>query len=341
MTMAEEPAICSNLACKVSEGQPCVEGYTPIDTCPYFGKEPDARSMEKNEGGEKVELEQGILHLAEGEALSADQSFNVLNLLSTRVIGLVGPNAAGKTSLIAGIYDLFQEGPIGSTAFAGSATLFGFEQLCHHARAASRRDVPYQPRTHYGSDVTFFHLDVKRSDLSPVESLLIADRAGEDYVAVTHDISQAVRLFELRRADVITILVNGDGLIDDEERHETRVLLPSIIHGLLESSILFGGRRLAIVLTKQDAILQSPHPDRVKADFETMVESVRERYGAGFSNIEPFVIAASPQSQNVKRGEGLQKLLEFWLEPIDAPAVARPIIAEGRMFDVLQPREST
>jgi hypothetical protein len=233
----------------------------------------------------------------------------------SRAIGLIGPNESGKTSLIAGVYDLLQEGPVSSVGFAGSSTLIGFEKVCHLARAASRRTVPHTERTSRGADATFFHLDLHREGIG-LTSLFIADRSGEDYLTANDQISQADQFFEIRRADCVTLLVNGEQLADTGQRHEVKAVTPQVIDALVESEAIRRGCRLAIVLTKKDSVVASPHSDRVHRDFEGLAAAIRRSHSDYLGEIQSFVVAASPKDcEEVVRGEGVGDLLLFWLKP--------------------------
>ena len=167
---------------------------------------------------------------------------------------------------------------------------------------------------------------------------MIADRAGEDYMAIADEAANAAKLFELRRADTITLLVNGDRLVDDAERQETRGAVLAILQGLREGGDLPVGRQLAIVLTKEDCVLASPHSQRAARDMSDILARVRARHGDLFAAIEGFVIAAAPRGRSpVARGAGLDRLLAYWLRaPATAPA-PQTRATGTRVFDRLRP----
>ncbi|MFN3249389.1 TRAFAC clade GTPase domain-containing protein [Roseibium album] len=277
-----------------------------------------------------------VITLSLGEALNRTNASALQRKRISRMIGIIGPADAGKSSLMASIYDIFQTGPFADLEFAGSSTLIGFEKVCHDARVASRRDAPHMERTSAGAEATFFHLDLQSID-SNVVSLFISDRSGEDYLAAADDLSRADEFFELRRADVVTLLVNGEHLTLSEHRHEVKAITPQIVDALVEAGSFRRGCRLAAVLTKQDSVLASPRADRVQREFDSIVNAIVERHGSHFSNIERFLIAASPKdSTKVKRGEGVDQLLQFWLRATPFPSSIRPPLSDStRMIDLL------
>lgn len=306
---------CANEECNFAIDGKCVEGY-PLDECPHL-TEVSVEEIEEVEEPDDPSSEENLINLALGDALSQARASSLQCRRVSRVVGIVGPNDAGKTSLVASVYDLLQEGPIGEVSFAGSSTLIGFEKICHDSRLSSRRDQPHMERTSAGAEATFFHLDLT-SGGGEVTSLFIGDRSGEDYLAAADDLSLADEFFELRRADVVTLLVNGEQLASSEHRHEVKALTPQIVDALVEAKALRQGCQLAIVLTKKDAVLASDYRDRVARDFEAMVDLIGRRHADYLGVVKRFIVAASPKdATNVKRGEGVDQLLFFWLHSRD------------------------
>jgi hypothetical protein len=333
--MAGQSLRCANSECNFAVDGRCVEGFA-LEECPHVSTL-DVDDIEEVEEAEpRREDEARVLPLALGEALARRDASSLQRRRPSCAIGIVAPNDAGKTSLIASVYDLLQTGPIDGIGFAGSSTLIGFEKVCHDARTSSRRGMPHTERTSAGADATFFHLDLRPMD-GDVLSLFIADRSGEDYLAVADDLARSAGFFELRRADVLTVLVNGEHLADSAQRHETKAVTPQMVGALVEAGSIRRGCRLAIVLTKQDVVLASPHAARVEADFGELVDGIVEDLGTHFAKIERFAIAASPRDvANVQRGQGVDRLLRFWLRPGALPQPAlRHRNESTRLIDLL------
>lgn len=338
--MASQPRGCANQECNVASDGKCVEGYT-LDECPH-ATHISVEDIEEVEDDVASPAPSTVLNLSLGDALDRETASVLQCRRVSRTIGIIGPNDAGKTSLVAGVYDLLQDGPVAGVGFAGSSTLIGFEKICHDARAASRRDAPHTERTIAGAEATFFHLDLRPPD-GEVVSLFIGDRSGEDYLAAADDLARAGEFFEIRRADVVTLLVNGEHLVSSEHRHEVKAAATQIIDALVESNSLRLGCRLAIVLTKEDTVLASAHAERAHREFGELVEAVRSKHGGYLGELSSFVVAASPRDTTyVKRGEGVDRLLLYWLEAAPAPrTVPRRKSESGRMMDLLDAAEAT
>jgi len=332
--MPPQPKICTNEDCRLAVDDKCVEGYD-LDECPHVTRI-SVEDIREVELPEIVRETAQVASLSLGDALDRSQASALQRRRISRTVGIIGPNDSGKTSLVASVYDLLQEGPVADVGFAGSSTLIGFEKVCHHARAASRRDTPHTERTSGGVEATFFHLDVRPVD-GDVVSLFIGDRSGEDYLAAADDLSRADEFFELRRSDVVTLLVNGEHLASPEHRHEAKAMTPQIVDALVEAGSFRRGCRLAVVLTKEDSILASPHAARVQREFDAMVDAIIQTHGGYLGEIDRFIVAASPKDcANVKRGKGVDRLLLFWLRATSPPAPIEQIVSESsRMFDLL------
>ncbi len=123
---------CSNAECKVRIDGVCVEGRS-IQDCPYYAA--------ASEVGEPV-VDGGLVSVEEDDLEAIEEAVRLVSIdaaahlreFEASVIAIVGPSAAGKTSLIAGLYELFLRGPVGAFEFAGSKTLHAFEEVCHGAR---------------------------------------------------------------------------------------------------------------------------------------------------------------------------------------------------------------
>ena len=106
-----------------------------------------------------------------------------------------------------------------------------------------------------------------------------------------------------------------------------------MLQALLDGESLPKGSRLALVLTKLDAVQTSPLAERVERDFSGLVADVRRLFRNQFAEIEPFRIAASPKSDTLARGTGVPSLLSFWLKPaVVSVHASAPAPAPSRAF---------
>lgn len=334
--------VCANPDCRVAETGRCVEGLE-LDACTYYGLEPVDAEMD----GEELD-EQGdnlSVMLPSAGTLSPEDASHVIRQGGSRVIAVLGPSDSGKTSLIASLYDLFQEGSVAGVEFARSRTLHAFEQTCHDARAASRRSEPHMSRTPIG-EVSFYHLEIGGLQDGKNIALLLGDRAGEEYRAAADDVSVVAGFSEVARADTLTVLVDGERLLDTGTRHNLRSDINMMLQGLDEGGALRAGSRLALVLTKLDAVTAADHRERALRDFDSLLYDVRRLFGHSLSEVEPFQVAASPKINVLPRGTGVADLLSFWIRPAAPPKISAPtrsnsVRAFARLRPLVEPVEET
>ena len=150
---------------------------------------------------------QPFFTIARGDPLSVSAASEMLKAGGASLVVLVGQAEAGKTSLIAEVYDAFQYDAYLSLSFRGSLTLTGFEKICHKVRGASRGSDLSQERTDVTTDPVFYHLALC-ADKDLPKNVLIADRSGERYREALDRPSLILECVELRRATVLNLLVD-------------------------------------------------------------------------------------------------------------------------------------
>lgn len=334
--MSTVEVTCSNADCRVAVDGKCVEGL-PFDKCQFYGKELSI-AVPAGVEAQAAEPPKAGVDLEAGTALNSVKAGAVLRLTPSRVVAIIGTHDCGKTSLLAGIYNSFQEDAVGGFSFAGSSTLHSFEEICHNSRVASKRGIAHSQRTKRG-EVVFYHLDLKVPGEEGPVALLLADRSGEEYEEVADEISNARPMFELRRADTVTLLIDGGRLCDPKTRHDVMGAVSPIVQGLREAGAFRRRPQMAIVLTKNDAVRGSDRAAVAASDFERLVTSLKQRFGDDFTDIRDFVTAASPKNMTVKRGDGLAELLGFWLQPPRPEPLSQRSVSDDRVFSKLAPRE--
>lgn len=343
-TEQDESVRCENADCKVAEDGKCIEGIPDLANCSHFGK---SVVLVQRSRLAAAPAEPVGVRLSSAEALSMAEAQSVIRNCASNVIGIVGPQDAGKTSLIACIFDLFQSRTVGDFAFAGSSTLYAFERACHETRRESGNKHADMERTPKGI-ATFLHLDLANCISLEKRAVLFANRAGEDYTDAQSDPGLGAGFFELQRSDTLTMLVDGERLLDLGARQQVRDDILLTLRALVEGEATQPNQRIAVVMTKVDAINSASEPDRSRATafFEEIFKDVVDQFSKQFLEIKRFEVAASPKGGDTPRGTGMETLLGYWMErpgrsiPVPVPRVG-PLA--GRVFGRLtrsQPKAS-
>lgn len=122
---------CANAECNFAVDGRCVEGFA-IDECPHVSTL-EVDDIEEVDEAEPLREEEKVVSLASGETLIRGDASSLQRRRPSRSVGIVAPNEAGKTSLIASVYDLLQNGPV--------ETLAATEELRELAKPSDRIKV--------------------------------------------------------------------------------------------------------------------------------------------------------------------------------------------------------
>ncbi|MCY0854990.1 hypothetical protein OMK73_15455 [Cupriavidus sp. D39] len=216
---------------------------------------------------------------------------------------VAGPDA-GKTTMIATIYELLHRGRLDGYRFAGSETLRGYEERCHLARIASNRETPDTPRTPRRAQLNFTHLRVATD--AGIADLVFSDRSGEHFDTVLDYPTQIAEFAELARADAILLLVELDRLAATPHpcvSYLRRLVMAMSQCGLLE------GKILRVVGTKADRLNSAALIERTTAALMDLAGDLTRRANCDVA-IRPLVTASRRGPGNGGSGRGLKELLD-------------------------------
>ena len=188
-------------------------------------------------------------------------------------------------------------------------------------------------------EVLFYHLELGGGRAEHGLTLLLADRSGEEYSEVADDSAAIENLPEVQRANSITLLVDGGRLLDMAKRHNIRSEVSMILQSLLDGGAIRSHQPLAVVLTKLDLVLDSPHRARAEADFAGLVDHLEKIFAGRIGQVGRFKVAAYPKTSQCPRGEGIAELLDFWLEETASVLPMKPVAPKYlRAIDRVRPR---
>jgi double-GTPase-like protein len=303
---------CTREGCQVASSGKCLEGFDPVDTCPYA-----AVSTPSGDEGAVSAAVSAFVDLPTGEALSELQAAEVTRQATTRVIVLAGPSGSGKTTILTSLFEGFLEAPFANYLFAGSRTLAGFERRCHDARTLSERKIAHTVHTQVEAS-DFLHLAVSVPSgnfLGPMH-LLLSDVSGERFRAL-RDSTDAVRnMGMLKRADHLCVVVDGAKLVDSNERYDAQTDARMLLRCIVQEQVLAPSCKIQIVFSKWDVIMAHSAPEEVLSFVEKLRTLLQK--AADNTPIQFFEVAARPQSKRLPFAFGLPTLFHVW---VDQPVV--------------------
>lgn len=174
------------------------------------------------------------------------------------IIGLVGPENSGKTSLLAFVYLWFLgHGKIGDWSFAGSWTLGGWESVVQHCRWTGEPPPSFPPHTSStGRHPGMLHVTLRHSVSGMMRDVMFTDAPGEWFTRwsrAPHEATAVGARWVIDRSSVLLLLVDSAALADSEKLPQTRRATRDIIERVGAERARYP---LIVVWTKDDIAVQ-------------------------------------------------------------------------------------
>jgi Double-GTPase 2 len=265
----------------------------------------------------------GWVSLPSADLLSVEDADALLRWRPANLVAIIGERNAGKTTLIAELYERFLRGPFGGQMFAHSLTLLGFEQRSYLSRAFSGAAKPKTPRTPPQDVLRFFHLGLVPQDLSGARTdLLVSERAGETYRNVRDRPAEGLSLTEVVKAKTVAFIVDGERLADELRRAEAFASARNIFRALADAGAIPASAEVQLVTTKFDLIAGDDH-EVVRQMLSEFEERLAALYGPKFARFSTWRTAARDPEGVHDPAWGVAPLLGSWLNP-PAPPIPEP-----------------
>ncbi|WP_157489231.1 hypothetical protein [Lysobacter sp. Root916] len=241
------------------------------------------------------------------------------------IVSLLAGPEAGKTTLIATMYELARRRGYRDLRFAGSDSIRGFEERCHLSRHVSGAEHADTQRTR-GGPPQFLHLRLAGQTRS--FDFLLADRAGEFVTRVLAYPDSIATFPEVVRADHLLLLVDGSELFHRAPQANSTA---KRVFQALEQNNLLGSRPLHIVVTKKD-MFSGIELDKVEQRAQRLGEFFSERHRL----VHLHLTGARARAGEAEFGEGIEELLQALLPREVAPMyVAVPTGLTTHLDDAL------
>lgn len=291
---------CSVAECSAATDGQCFQGNdSPLD-CPEF----ELIAADEDAEPEDGRAPSTVLPVPHGYGLRPGDLHHVLRREFPTWVVPLGTVEAGKTTLLAVLFEQLSGGRMRRWSYVSSATTFGFAQRSHYASMRSGRDRAGTPRTSGAAGSEVLHVRCRAEEQSP-QSFLFADVSGEHVDELVRGGERHEALVNAAtRADVVLILIDGALAAEPGSRQSAIRHAVDIVHVTPELPIR-ADAQVAIVLTKVDQFTDDA-ADAVIADVAQAVTQVM--------GLEPhvFAVAARPQpGTEVPAAAGVEDLLDF------------------------------
>ena len=177
-----------------------------------------------------------------------------------RIVGVIGPREAGKTTCLAVFYTLLlRSGRLGERLFSGSYTLAGWEGLARYTRWAPGRPPTFPPHTtsYATRQPGLLHVGVR--DRAQLHDVFLTDAPGEWFTEwARNDASSAAEgaRWIAQHADTFLLFIDTERLSAPATRGEARNQFQLLLERIAQVT---DGRPLLLVRSKCDI----PLPDGI------------------------------------------------------------------------------
>jgi hypothetical protein len=328
--------LCSKPGCQVATTGKCDLGKDPVESCHNYAQPESAKELDQEPDPAPSAPKIEPVEICSGDVMHLDELSAFSRCHRIRSVSLIGEHKAGKTTLIAAIYEAFCKGPFAGLQFAGSRTLVGFSKRHYLALLNSKREEPTVPRTSRDDPVSFFHLALATGSSARPIHLIMSDRSGEAYADARTDTSLIDGLDELRLADRACFMLDGARLAVVDQRAAYTRQFKQMIHAFCDNHALANVKAIEILATKADVIQALPNATDHARFLDDYEMQIAEEFKGGGVDISFHRICALPRSDLSVGYLGLEEVIRRWTAPDPLPDVAQPPIAGAiRQLDQL------
>ena len=297
---------CPQPNCFADDNTTCTLGHIQLDVCPEW-KRISKSGVAAPSNADQMLLPWSGLAMGESD----------LNFVSGRVkpitVGIVGPESAGKTTILGAFYLLLGRGALTTDAnsFSNSYTLAGWEAVATCLRWKPGQPPSFPPHTPSGTARApgMLHLGFRRED-GALRDFLFADAPGEWFQkwAINEQAADAEGArWIARHADVTLLIADRQALAGAKmgaARNDFQLLAQRAV---AEAR----GRRIALVWTKGDVDVAP-----------AMEAQIRKAVASVSSSVPEFTVSVHPRGED-KAAEGFRELFE-WILSTKRPGVHLP-----------------
>lgn len=269
----------------------------------------------------------GFVKLPHGLALTVAETYPITASEVSKTIILIGPFDSGKTTIETTIYQLFQRKPFAGLYFAGSQSLFGYEERAFYTRLESKKEIATTPRTSRSANEIFLHLKLYDNTTKTKTNFLFGDISGEEiysYLGNIETISE--KMPYLKSVDSYVFILDGKQLADKNKRNGAIDQAYNMARTIFDAKLYSSSTRVQIVISKYD-ILKTNDGANLETTIDKRLQCIVDLLKKYVNEVTVHRVAAMPEPGDLEVGYGLEELLSTWNKPrIDKQAAESYVI---------------
>lgn len=251
--------------------------------------------------------------LTSGRALNEKELYQLSSRKHTKIIYVLGPVKSGKTTFEAMLYAFFLKNINSEIMFAGSETLFGFEERLNYLRTNSGNSEPQMARTSKDERRCFLHLNLLNTVTNHYRNLVFVDVSGEMFEGCKTNrlvLEQDLQFLDI--ASNIVLFIDGESLLNDSLRNGCVLKVKTFLKTLSSSACFNDKCCIDIIISKNDLVyanaddLLNNYIDNLDNEFSAFKD---------IFTIKLFRIEAlNPSIKDEKHSTNLVELLKYWMK---------------------------
>lgn len=254
----------------------------------------------------------GFVKLPHGLALTVAETYPITASEVSKTIILIGPFESGKTTIETTIYQLFQRKPFAGLYFAGSQTLFGYEERSFYTRLESKKETATTPRTSRFADEIFLHLKLYDITTKTKTNYLFGDISGEEIYSHLGNVETICeKMPYLKTADSYVFILDGKQLADKNKRNGAIDQAYNMARTIFDAKLYSSSTRVQVLISKYD-ILKKDDDAYLEAAIDKRLQCIVDLLKKYVSEVTVHKVAAMPELGGFDVGYGLEELLSTW-----------------------------
>ncbi|MCY6356009.1 TRAFAC clade GTPase domain-containing protein [Clostridium sp. ZS2-4] len=274
----------------------------------------DIETLDSNEIIEE-DGRSGFIKLPHGLALTVAETYPITASEVSKTIILIGPFDSGKTTIETTIYQLFQRKPFSGLYFAGSQSLFGYEERSFYTRLESKKEIATTPRTSRFADKIFLHLKLYDSTTKTKTNYLFGDISGEEIYSHLGNVETiSEKMPYLKSVDSYVFILDGKQLADKNKRNGAIDQAYNMARTIFDAKLYSSSTRVQVLISKYDIIKKNDDAN-LETTIDKRLECIVDLLKKYVSEVTVHKVAAMPEPGDFEVGYGLEELLSTWNKP--------------------------
>lgn len=265
-----------------------------------------------SEGIAEEDGRSGFVKLPHGLALTVAETYPITASEVSKTIILIGPFDSGKTTIETTIYQLFQRKPFAGLYFAGSQSLFGYEERSFYTRLESKKETATTPRTSRSANEIFLHLKLYDSTTKIKTNYLFGDISGEEIYSHLGNVETiSEKMSYLKSVDSYVFILDGKQLADKNKRNGVIDQTYTMARTIFDAKLYSPPTRVQVVISKYD-ILKKMDDTNLENTIDKRLQCIVDLVKKYVKEVTVHKVAAMPETDDLEVGYGLEELLSTW-----------------------------